>query len=205
MKIFKIFITLSLAIFMASCGNNTEKTYVLSADDALQAYLNKEDILSAEKLANILLCKKDTHLYQFIDIRTPHDFAIKHLEGAINIPSKDILDEANMPILNQDQKINILFCKSNCQAVNSYLMLKQLNYKNIKVALGGYDFIDEYVVGTYGIKTGVYSSEKPKYDFLRLIQASDLPTSDSISKPTDYEKNPNKVVVDFDEEYPDLN
>lgn len=205
MKIFKIFIILSLVFSMASCGTETEKKYVLTADEALQAYLNKEDILSAQKLANILLCKKDTHLYQFIDIRTPHDFAIKHLEGAINIPSKDILDEANLPILNQDQKINILFCKSNCQAVNSYLMLKQLNYKNIKVALGGYDFIDEYVIETYGIKTGVYSSEKPKYDFLRLIQGSDLPVTDSIAKPTGFTKNPNKVVKDFDEECPDLN
>lgn len=190
---------------MVSCGNETEKKYLLSADEALQAYLNKDDILSAEKLANILLCKKDTHLYQFVDIRTPHDFAIKHLDRAINIPSKDILDEANLPILNQDQKINILFCKSNCQAVNTYLMLKQLNYKNIKVALGGYDFIDEYVIGTYGIKTGVYSSEKPKYNFLRLIQGSDLPVNDSISKPTGYAKNPNKVIKDFDEECPDLN
>ncbi len=205
MKIGKNILILSLLFFVFSCGIDNSKKYVLTPEETLQAYLSKDDILTPEKLANILLCKKDTNLYQFVDIRTPHEFAIKHLEGAINIPSKDILDEANLEILNQDEKINIIFCKSNCQAVNSYLMLKQLNYRNIMVALGGYKFIDKYVIESYGIKTGVYDGEKPKYNFLRLIAGSDLPTNDSIAKPTDYAKNPNKVIKDFDEECPDLN
>ena len=205
MKIFKNIFILSLLFLIVSCGIDDSKKYVLSPEETLQAYLGEKDILTPEQLANILLCKKDTALYQFVDIRTPHDFAKKHLEGAINIPSKDILDEENLKILNQSNKISILFCKSNCQAVNSYLMLKQLNYKNIKVALGGYLFIDKYIIESYGIKTGAYSGEKPKYNFLRLITGSEVPTLDAIEKPKDYAKNPNKVIKDFDEECPDLN
>jgi len=196
---------LSLAFLMFSCGVDDSKKYVLSPEETLTAYLNQDDILTPEKLANILLCKVDTETYQFIDIRVPHDFAIKHLEGAINIPAKDILDEENLEVLNQDEKINILFCKSNCQAVNSYLMLKQLNYKNIKIALGGYDFIDKYVLGSYGIKTGVYNDEKPRFDFIRLVAGQDGPINEKVNKPTDVVKNPNKVVKNFDEECPDLN
>ena len=205
MKIGKNILILSLLFLVFSCGIDNSKKYVLTPEETLQAYLSKDDILTPEKLANILLCKKDTVLYQFIDIRTPHEFAIKHLEGAINIPSKDILDEANLEVLNQGKKISIIFCKSNCQAVNSYLMLKQLNYRNIMVALGGYKFIDKYVIESYGIKTGAYDGEKPKYNFLRLIAGSDLPIHDSIVRPTDYAKNPNKVIKNFDEECPDLN
>lgn len=205
MKIVKNIFILSLLFLIVSCGIDDSKKYVLSAEDTLEAYLSKADILTPEQLANILLCKKDTAMYQFVDIRTPHDFAIKHLEGAINIPSKDILDEENLAVLNQSNKISIIFCKSNCQAVNSYLMLKQLNYKNIKVALGGYVFIDKYIIESYGIKTGAYSGEKAKYNFLRLITGSETPKLDSIVRPKDYVKNPNKVIKNFDEECPDLN
>jgi hypothetical protein len=84
-------------------------------------------------------------------------------------------------------------------------MLKQLNYKNIRVALGGYDFIDKYIMESYGIKTGVYDDEKPRYDFLRLVTGKEEIQIDSIARPTDYERNPNKVIKDFDEECPDLN
>ena len=205
MKIVKNIFILSLLFLIVSCGIDDSKKYVLSAEDTLEAYLSKADILTPEQLANILLCKKDTAMYQFVDIRTPHDFAIKHLEGAINIPSKDILDEENLAVLNQSNKISIIFCKINCQAVNAYLMLKQLNYKNIKVALGGYVFIDKYIIESYGIKTGAYSGEKAKYNFLRLITGSETPKLDSIVRPKDYVKNPNKVIKNFDEECPDLN
>ncbi|MBN2668692.1 MAG: rhodanese-like domain-containing protein [Bacteroidales bacterium] len=204
MKKYQYIILSALLSILVSCGIDDSKQYVLSADETLIAYLSKEDVLSPEKLANLLLCKKDTHLYQFIDIRTPHEFAIKHLDGAINVPSKDILDDSNLNVLNQDQKINVIFCRSNCQAVNSYLMLKQLNYKNIKVALGGYDFIDKYIEDSYGIKTGVYNDEKPRYDFLRLITGTEEPLKDTIASP-EYVKNKNRVIKDFDESCPDLN
>lgn len=204
MKILNKILILSLAVFMVSCGIDDSKKYVISADDALKAYINKDDIYTSEKIANILLCKK-ADKYQLVDIRTPHDFAINHLQGAINIPSKDMLDEANYDLINQDDKIIVLYCTGGHQAINSYMMLKQLNFKNIKVALGGFNFINDYIVNSYGIKTGVYDDEKPRYDFIRLVAGADLPSNDSISRPSVIDVNPNKVIKDFDEECPDLN
>lgn len=204
MKIINKIFIFTIALLMVSCGIDDSKKYVFSADQTLQSYLSKEDIYPVEKIANILLCKKSKK-YQLIDIRTPHDFAINHLPGAINIPSKHILDEEYYNILNQDEKINVLYCKGGHQAIDAYLMLKQLNFKNIKVALGGFDFIQNYIVDTYGIKTGVYDDEKPRYDFIRLVAGTNLPSKDSITKPKVIDVNPNKVVKDFDEECPDLN
>lgn len=205
MKIFNRIIILALATFMVSCGIDDSKKYVLTPDQTLQSYLNKEDILTPEKLSNLLLCKKDSNTYQFIDLRTPHDFAIKHLRNAINIPAKDILDEGNIEVLNQDNKINVFYGYGASDAINSYLMLKQLNYKNIKVALGGYGFVDQYILASFGIKTGVYNDEKPRFDFIRLVAGQDGPVNEKVNKPTNVVKNPNKVVKDFDEECPDLN
>jgi rhodanese-related sulfurtransferase len=204
MKIINKILILSITFIMVSCGVDDSKKYVISAEDALTAYLNKDDIYSSEKIANILLCKK-ADKYQLIDIRTPHEFAINHLPGAINIPSKDILDEEYFETLNQDEKINVLYSSEGYQAVDSYMMLKQLNFKNIKVALGGFDFIHNYIVDSYGIKTGIYDDEKPRYDFIRLVAGTQAPKKDSITKPNVINVNPNKVIKDFDEECPDLN
>lgn len=199
-----ISILLLVTIVLLSCTSTDRKKYTISTEDALESYLNKDNILSVEKMANILLCKQD-HIYQLIDLRTPHEFAEGHIKDAISIPAKNILDMDYYDILNQDEKINVLYCRGKNQAINIYMVLHQLGFKNIKVSLGGYEFLNNYVVEQYGVKSGDYDDEKPKYDFLRLIAGVDVPIKDSISTPEIDQLNPNKVVLDFDEECPDLN
>lgn len=199
-----ISILLLVSIVLISCTSENRKKYAINTEEALDAYLSKGDILSVEKMANILLCKHD-HIYQLIDLRTPHEFAEGHIEGAINIPAKNILDTDYFDVLNQDEKINVLYCRGKNQAINIYMILHQLGFKNIKVSLGGYEYLNNYVIEQYGVKSGDYDDEKPKYDFLRLIAGVDIPVKDSISTPEIDQLNPNKVVLDFDEECPDLN
>jgi len=193
-----------VSIVFFSCTSENRKKYAISTEEALDAYLNKEDILSVEKMANILLCKQD-HIYQLIDLRTPHEYAEGHIKGAISIPAKNILDLDYYNILNQDENINVLYCRGKNQAINIYMILHQLGFKNIKVSLGGYEYLNNYVIEQYGVKSGDYNDEKPKYDFLRLIAGVDTPVKDSITTPEIDQLNPNKVVRDFDEECPDLN
>lgn len=193
-----------LATIMISCSDSSKKEYVLSIDETLDAYLHKEDILTVEKLANILLCER-VNVYQLIDLRTPPEYQKSHVDGAINIPAKNVLDMEYYDILNQDEVINVLYCRDKNQAINIYMVLKQLGFKNIKVALGGYDYINEFIIAQYGIYSGDYNDEKPKYDYLRMVVGVEKPVQDSISAPKVIMKNPNKVIRDFDEECPDLN
>ena len=193
-----------LAFIMISCSDSSKKEYALTIDETLDAYIHKEDILSIEKLANILLCKHE-NVYQMIDLRTPPEFQKSHVKGAINIPAKNVLDMEYYDILNQDEFINVLYCRDKNQAINIYLILKQLGFKNIIVALGGYDYINEFIIAQYGIHSGDYNDEKPKYDYLRMVVGVEQPVQDSISAPKVMVKDPNKVVKDFDEECPDLN
>jgi len=205
MKIYKnIFLALSLLILFSSCSKESRKHYAISPQQALDTYISGQDILTVEKLANVLLCKHEGK-YQMIDLRTPHEFIENHVPGAINIPAKDVLDMDYYPVLNQDQKINVLYCRGGSQAVDIYMILTQLGFKNIRVALGGFDYINDYLLKQYGVKTGDYYDEKPKYDFLRLVAGVNVPKTDSIEAPKLIEKNPNKVIKDFDEECPDLN
>ena len=198
------FAFLVLLFFISGCKHETNKRYQLSPEKLLNAYISKEDMVTKEKLANILLCNKET-VYQLVDIRTPHEFIISHIKGAINIPAKDILDEEYFYQLNQDEKILVLYSTDAGGAIGPYLILKQLGYKNIKIALGGFDYINQYVINSYGIKTGAFEDEKPRYDFLRLIASTDMPKVDSIIRPTFKRLNTNKIIRDFDEECPDLN
>lgn len=200
----KITVLLLVSIVLFSCNSESRKKYAINSEEALEAYISKKDILSVEKVANILLCKHD-HIYRMIDLRTPHEFAQGHITNAINIPAKNVLDMDYYQLFNQDEKINVLYCRGKNQAINIYMILNQLGFKNIKVALGGYDYLNEYVVAQYGVKSGDYDDEKPKYDFLRLISGVDIPVKDSIVAPEFDQKNSKKVVRDFDEECPDLN
>jgi len=203
-RIKNISIIFLVFIVLISCTSENRKKYAIDSKTALEDYITGKDILSVEKMANILLCKQE-HIYQLIDLRTPHEYAQGHINGAINIPAKNILDMDYYKILNQDDNINVLYCRGENQAINIYMILHQLGFKNIKVSLGGYDFLNDHVVKKYGIKSGDYDDEKPKYDFLRLIAGVDIPVKDSISTPEIKSLNPNKVVRDFDEECPDLN
>ncbi len=203
-NILKYTLWLLIPLVLGACTFENHKKYAISTDEALQAYLSKDDILSVEKVANILLCKHAT-MYQFVDLRTPPEFIKSHISGAINIPAKNVLDMEYYKTLNQSEKINVLYCRGKNEAINIYMILKQLGFKNIKVALGGFDYIDKFVLNHYGVKSGDYNDEKPKYDYLRLVVGIDKPTKVNVSAPELQHKNPNKVIKDFDESCPDLN
>ena len=54
MKLFKNIILVSvLGFLLMACTSESRKDYALSTEEVLTAYLQKEDILTVEKLANI--------------------------------------------------------------------------------------------------------------------------------------------------------
>jgi len=167
MKILQKLLILTLSIGMVSCGIDNSKQYVISPQETLDVVLSKADIITPEKLADIVLLGSPK--YQLIDLRTPHDFLIDHVEGAINIPAKDILDEENFNIINQDKLINVLYGDNPEQVFSFYLLLKQLNFKNIKITSGNFDFIKNNIIDSYGIHTGDYYNENAKYDYAKVV------------------------------------
>ena len=157
----------TLAIFMVSCGVDSSKQFVISPKQTLDIVLNKKYIVTPEKLADIILLKQKN--YQLIDIRNPHKFLVSHVDGAINIPAKDLFDSEYNNIINQDKVINVLYGDSPEQVISYYLLLKQLNYKNIKISLGNYNYIKNNILESYGIHSGNYYDEKPKYNYAKII------------------------------------
>jgi rhodanese-related sulfurtransferase len=170
----KILLFLVIATSFTSCNEEVKQDYVLSPEEILSFYVNggktnSKFALTEEEFADIVLLK-DTVNYQFIDVRSAHKFIGSHLPDAINIPlSKKFLCDANMKQLNQDKKMLVLFGKNSQQAVATFLLLKQLGFKNMKVALGGYHYSKGYLMNNFGMRTGVYNDEIARYDYAKVV------------------------------------
>ena len=159
-----------IATFFMSCSNSGENQYALTVQETLNIVNSKADILTAKEVADILLKKNDTITYQFIDIRTPEEFAIWHVPGAINMPAKNIHSKEYSDVLNNQDVINVLYCKGSHQSMNVYIELIQLGLKNIKVSLGGYAFIKNHIIDTLSIESGVYNEDAALYDYAKVVK-----------------------------------
>ena len=111
-------------------------------------------------------------LFQFIDLRSAHDFQVGHLSGAINIPVAKILNDEYKDIVNQDKKINVLYYSDQCGACSPWMILTQLGYKNNFILAGGYDYVTKHIIDEYSPMLGDYSDEKAKYDFKKVINST---------------------------------
>ena len=84
--------------------------------------------------------------YIILDVRTPEEFADKHIPGAINIPNETISTEEIPELPNKDQLI-LVYCRSGNRSKQASEKLAALGYTNI-VEFGGInDWPGETVTG----------------------------------------------------------
>ena len=73
--------------------------------------------------------------YILLDVRTPEEFAQKHIPGAINVPNETIGTEEIPELPNKDQLI-LVYCRSGNRSKQASEKLAALGYTNI-VEFGG--------------------------------------------------------------------
>ena len=84
--------------------------------------------------------------YIILDVRTPEEFADKHIPGAINIPNETISTEEIPELPDKDQLI-LVYCRSGNRSKQASEKLAALGYTNI-VEFGGInDWPGETVTG----------------------------------------------------------
>ena len=81
--------------------------------------------------------------YVILDVRTPEEFAERHIEGAILIPDYEIREKAESILTDKDQMI-LVYCRSGRRSKNAANELATLGYTNIK-EFGG---INDWKYGT---------------------------------------------------------
>ena len=84
--------------------------------------------------------------YIILDVRTPEEFAERHIPGAINIPNETISTEEIPELPDKDQLI-LVYCRSGNRSKQASEKLVALGYTNI-VEFGGInDWPGETVTG----------------------------------------------------------
>ena len=73
--------------------------------------------------------------YIILDVRTPEEFADKHIPGAVNIPNETIGAEKIPELPDKDQLI-LVYCRSGNRSKQASKKLAVLGYTNI-VEFGG--------------------------------------------------------------------
>ena len=73
--------------------------------------------------------------YIILDVRTPDEFAEKHIPNAINIPNETIGTEEIAELPDKDQQI-LVYCRSGNRSKQAAEKLVQLGYTNV-VEIGG--------------------------------------------------------------------
>ena len=73
--------------------------------------------------------------YIILDVRTPEEFAEKHIPGAVNVPNETIGTEEISELPDKDQLI-LVYCRSGNRSKQASEKLAALGYTNI-VEFGG--------------------------------------------------------------------
>ena len=73
--------------------------------------------------------------YIILDVRTPEEFADKHIPGALNIPNETI-GTAEIPELPDKDQLILVYCRSGNRSKQASEKLAALGYTNI-VEFGG--------------------------------------------------------------------
>ena len=73
--------------------------------------------------------------YLVVDVRTPEEFAEKHIPGAINLPNEEI-GTAEIPQLPDKAQLILVYCRSGNRSKQASEKLAALGYTNI-VEFGG--------------------------------------------------------------------
>ena len=85
--------------------------------------------------------------YLILDVRTPEEFAERHIPGAVNIPNKTI-GTAEIPELPDKDQMILVYCRSGNRSVQASEKLAALGYTNILEFGGINDWPGDTVAGS---------------------------------------------------------
>ena len=116
----KKFITLLLSVlFLAGCA-------LPAGQEVCYRQINMDEAITM---------MKEESGYIILDVRTPEEFADKHIPGAINIPNETISTEEIPELPDKDQLI-LVYCRSGNRSKQAAEKMAALGYTNI-VEFGG--------------------------------------------------------------------
>lgn len=78
-----------------------------------------------------------------VDVRSGDEFAKGHIENAISLPTRELLETRSLTLFRESKKSGkeiILYGNTQLEASGPWLLLRQVGFDNIKMLQGGYSF-----------------------------------------------------------------
>lgn len=155
----------------------TSPKYFFRSDPSLMiSHLKKGDyqLTPGDMARKIVQKNKD---FVLVDIRSQYEYAKGNIDGSINIPASDILDDENYSMFKgfqKDSKIVCLYGKDITEANVPFMTLHGLGFENISVLQGGYDYIRNKDINTVASENIVFNDESPLADIQKYIKEENV-------------------------------
>jgi len=140
--------------------NTKALTQVIHKKELLYEANKDGRYISTDEVAQAIIEKDPSYI--FIDLRSPKEYAKFTIEGAINIPSDEILKEKNLDYFDQEIYTTVLFSNGSSKADLAWTRLRSFDFQGNRVMKGG---LNEWY-------TTIINPQKPKDS--ESSQAQDL-------------------------------
>ena len=131
-----------LAMAACSAPPSTEEGARMTNDDTTAAPTTYRTISSIEAQGII-----EQGGVTVVDVRTPKEYAEKHIPGAINIPVESIASSKPTELANPDEEL-LIYCRSGVRSKQAAEKLITLGYRNVTDMGGIIDWHGETVAGS---------------------------------------------------------
>lgn len=91
----------------------------------------------------VVMMEEETD-YIILDVRTPEEFAEKHIPGAINVPNETIKSK-KIPELPKEDQLILVYCRSGNRSKQASEKLAKIGYTNVYEFGGINDWTGETV------------------------------------------------------------
>ncbi len=164
-----IIVLMMAGLIVTSLKARSKYRFRKPAEELHQELIKSKHFMAPEKALEIINQKDGK--YVFVDIRNPREYDNFHIEGAINIPLPQILDDQYAPLF-KDDRVKVLYSNESIKADRAWLLLTQYGYENLLVLQGGANYWKNNVVAknVFGEK-GDYDDEKLKFDDSKIKSA----------------------------------
>ena len=142
---------LILQLFFFSCQNNSSTNYQSPAE-VLQSLDISADLLDSDQLASFTQESKGQ--YVIVDLSTPADFRLGHIDEAVNIPLTLLMEKENLDILKNHEQV-LLSGVPYTQSAAALVLLRQMGFDGLKI-------VDE----------GEVPAESAQYDYAEVFKTT---------------------------------
>jgi rhodanese-related sulfurtransferase len=129
-------IILALGTIAAMLPNRKNDSIQLNEVQLLNEVLLETNYISADELSHLLISKDPG--VRLIDVRDTADFN-DPLPGAINIPVDSIFSDSYAYVFDQLSVKNVIYAGTDAKAVQVWMIVEQLGYRNNYLLKGGLD------------------------------------------------------------------